>query len=94
MKRKEILVELSQRTKLNIRYCDLFLDSFINLVMEKLNEEEEILIPKFGTFCITTQKARETIYWKTKEKYMVEPKKIPKFKPAKHFKESILNNIK
>lgn len=92
MRRKDILIQLSQRTKLNLKDCDLFLDAFIDLIKEKVSNNEEILIPKLGTFTSQLKKERETVYFKTGEKFKVSPKRTPKFKASKAFKDLVLKN--
>jgi len=65
------------------------MEIFLNMINRTLKKREEIFISGFGTFTIVKRKARKGRNPKTGEAIRIAAKILPKFKPAKAFKEAV-----
>lgn len=63
-------------------------DTFLDLIMEKIVAGEKVSLFGFGTFTLNERPAHEGWNPSTKEKKMIAAKNTPKFKPAKAFKDA------
>lgn len=65
------------------------IDEFIEVIKSEVAKGEKIAIPKFGSFELNERAARECRNPSTGERMMVAACKVPKFKPAKDFKDCV-----
>jgi DNA-binding protein HU-beta len=65
------------------------MEIFLNRIKKTLKKREEIFISGFGTFTIVKRKARKGRNPRTGEAIRIAAKVMPKFKPAKAFKEAV-----
>ncbi len=65
------------------------MEIFLNLIKRTLKKREEVFISGFGTFSVVKRKARKGRKPKTREAIRIATRVIPKFKPAKAFKEAV-----
>ena len=64
-------------------------DTFLDTIKSEVSKGEKIAIPKFGSFELNERAARECRNPQTNERMMVAACKVPKFKPAKDFKDCV-----
>ena len=65
------------------------IEIFLGTIKKTLKNREEIFISGFGTFSVVKRKARTGRNPKTGEAIRIAARVIPKFKPAKAFKEAV-----
>ncbi|MGV8057800.1 MAG: HU family DNA-binding protein [Smithellaceae bacterium] len=88
MKNADLVNELAKFTSTK-KEAAMTMEIFLNLIKRTLKKREEIFLPGFGTFTIVKRKARKGRNPKTGEAIRIAAKVIPKFKPAKAFKEAV-----
>ncbi|MGL5205056.1 MAG: HU family DNA-binding protein [Metamycoplasmataceae bacterium] len=88
MNKKEMVQELSGITDLSQKDVELVINSFVNVVINQLKKGDQISISGFGTFKKVDKDARIGINPSTGAKIDIAAKSIPKFTPAKPFKDS------
>lgn len=88
MKKKDLVSELAKFTQTK-KQAEMTLEIFLNLIKKTLKKRDKIFISGFGTFSIVKRKARKGRNPKTGEAIKISAKFIPKFKPAKEFKEAV-----
>ncbi len=88
MNKKELLLELSNVTELTQKDNEIVINAFISVVTKELQKGEQVAIAGFGTFKKVDKAARIGINPATGAKIDIAPKSVPKFVPAKLFKDS------
>lgn len=88
MNKKELVSELSNITELTQKDVEITINAFVNLVVEQLKKGEQIAIAGFGTFKKVDKEARIGVNPATGAKIAIAAKSVPKFAPAKLFKDS------
>ena len=87
MNKAELIKELARKSGLfNIQAEDV-MESFTELVMERLKEGKEVTITGFGTFSVIKRKKRFGVNPATGKKMEIPARKVPKFKPGKALKD-------
>ena len=89
MNKKELIAELSTRTGVTKKLATEVLDSFIEVVGEKLAQDEEVKLVGFGTFEVASRKARKGVNPRTKKPISIPGGKVPKFRAGKELKEKV-----
>lgn len=88
MNKKELVLELSNITELTQKDTELTINAFVNVIIEQLKKSEQVTIAGFGTFKKVDKVARVGINPATGAKIDIAAKSVPKFSPAKPFKDS------
>ncbi|MGL5643592.1 MAG: HU family DNA-binding protein [Metamycoplasmataceae bacterium] len=88
MNKKELVQELANMTELSQKDVELTINSFVNVVINQLKKGDQITIAGFGTFKKNERKARTGVNPSTGAKISIAAKSVPKFTPAKTFKDS------
>ncbi len=88
MNKKELVVELSNITELTQKDTELVINAFINVVSDQLKKGEQITLAGFGTFKKVDKAARIGVNPSTGARIDIAAKSVPKFTPAKVFKDS------
>jgi DNA-binding protein HU-beta len=88
MNKKELVVELSTITDIKQKDTELVINAFINVVSEQLKKGEQITLAGFGTFKKVDKAARMGVNPATGARIDIAAKSVPKFTPAKLFKDS------
>ncbi|HQP57797.1 MAG TPA: HU family DNA-binding protein, partial [Petrotogaceae bacterium] len=82
MNKKELVDVLSEKVGFSKKDTMEFVDSFIELVSDKLAEGEDVKLVGFGTFTVSSRKARKGVNPQTKKEIKIPARKVPKFKPG------------
>ena len=91
-------INLTKKDLVNIIYMQIgfskqisenLIDEFFSSIALNLKNEKKLKISKFGTFTIRNKKERIGRNPKTKEKKIIQARKVVLFKPSKEFKEFI-----
>ena len=89
MSRKQLIRTMSEKAGLSQKYAEIALDSIVTIVTDALKQNEQVVIPGFGSFQVRVRPAREGRNPITGEKIMVPEKRIPVFKPGARLREAI-----
>ena len=90
MTKKEIVkVITDNNTVFTQKEVGEIIDAFLDEIKSEVSKGEKIAIPKFGSFEVNERAARECRNPQTNERMVVAACKVPKFKPAKDFKDSV-----
>lgn len=90
MTKKDIVkVITNKHTEFTQKEIGEIIDAFIDTIKSEVSKGEKIAIPKFGSFEVVERAARECRNPSTGERMMVAACKVPKFKPAKDFKDCV-----
>lgn len=90
MTKMELIEALTSQSGLAKKDVDKLLNSFIDIVTEKLKEGEKVAITGFGTFSVTHRKARTGVNpQRPGEKIQIPAMKVPKFTAGKTLKDAL-----
>ena len=90
MTKKDITKVIADKhTEFTQKEVGEIIDAFIDTVKDSVASGEKVSIPKFGNFEVVERAARECRNPSTGERMMVAACKVPKFKPAKDFKDCV-----
>lgn len=90
MTKKDIVKAIADNhTEFTQKEVGEIIDAFIDTVKDSVASGEKVSIPKFGSFEVNERAARECRNPSTGERMMVAACKVPKFKPAKDFKDCV-----
>ena len=90
MTKKDIVKAIANKhTEFTQKEIGEVVDTFLDTIKSEVTKGEKIAIPKFGSFELNERAARECRNPSTGERMMVAACKVPKFKPAKDFKDSV-----
>ena len=88
--KKEVVKVIADKyTEFTQKEIGEIIDAFIDTVKNSVASGEKVSIPKFGSFEVNERAARECRNPQTNERMVVAACKVPKFKPAKDFKDSV-----
>ena len=66
------------------------IEAFVEAVEATLKKGKDVVLTGFGTFTVIKRKTRIGINPATGNKMTIPAKKVPKFKPGKQLKDSVL----
>lgn len=90
MTKKELVKVIADKyTEFTQKEVGEIIDAFIDEIKSEVSKGEKISIPKFGSFELNERAARECRNPSTGERMTVAACKVPKFKPAKDFKDRV-----
>lgn len=94
MIKAQVVTEISNKTGIEKAAVVAVVEEFMNVVKASLTSGENVYLRGFGTFEII-ERAEKTGRNITAGTTLIVPAhKIPKFKPAKEFKESVKEGLK
>ncbi len=88
MKKADLVNELAKFT-VTKKESVMAVEIMLNLIKKTLKKKEEVFLSGFGTFSIVKRKARKGRNPKTGEAIRIPARVLPKFKPARAFKEAV-----
>lgn len=91
MNRAELIEALAERAGLKKQKAKEVLGAYMEIVTEKLSENEEITLVGFGTLTPRPQSSRLARNPKTGTPVMIQARTTVKFKPGKFLLEAINN---
>ena len=87
--KKDLINQIYMQIGFSKQISENLLDDFLSLLVENLIKENKVKLSKFGTFSIREKKERMGRNPKTKEKKIIQARKVVLFKPSKELKEFI-----
>ncbi len=86
MNKRDIAESMSKKLNINKYEAYYFIDLFIEVVKERLSENERVIISNFGSFITQKRKKKNVINPVTKEKMIIPPQVVVKFIASRKFK--------
>ncbi|MEO5357406.1 MAG: HU family DNA-binding protein [Nitrospirae bacterium YQR-1] len=91
MTKSELIDQIAKEANLSKADASKALDSTTNAIINALKSGQKVTFIGFGTFSVSTRKAREGRNPRTSETIKIPEAKVPKFVPGKAFKEAVNN---
>ncbi|CAK7041245.1 MAG: DNA-binding protein HU-beta [Peptostreptococcus russellii] len=89
MNKAELIEALADKAGLQKQKAKRVLEAYIEIVTEKMSQDEEISIVGFGVILPRSQSSRMARNPKTGEPAMIKARKTVKFKPGKFLLEAM-----
>ena len=89
MNKAELIAELAERAGLKKQKAAKVLDAYMEIVTEKMSNNEEVVLIGFGTLIPRPQTSRLARNPKTGKPVMIKPRTTVKFKPGKFLLEAM-----
>ena len=89
MNHKEFISELARVTDHSVKDTQILVNSLITEMTELLEDENQIVVPNFGSFEVRKKLERVLINPGTGQRMLVPPKLVLNFKPSNNLKERI-----
>ena len=89
MNKKDLIGKIAEEAGIKKSEAEKALKAFEDAVIETLKDGDKVTLVGFGTFSVSTRKARKGRNPSTGEEIDIPAKKTPKFLPGKAFKDSI-----
>jgi DNA-binding protein HU-beta len=90
--KKELLVRLSDLTRMPQSQVKRVIDALTVLIEKELKEGEKVIIPNLGIFGVKRRAKRKGRNPQTGEEIIIPERKVVHFKPSKKLKEEIANS--
>ncbi|MCD7722117.1 MAG: HU family DNA-binding protein [Prevotellaceae bacterium] len=87
MNNNEFIAEMARRTGASARQVNDLVDGFLAEFTSRLEEEDVVSIPSFGSFSVKRKMERVVVNPATKQRMLVPPKLSVSFKPSTALKE-------
>mgnify|MGYP001366312963 CR=1 FL=1 len=87
MNKKELIEAIRQDLRLTVRETERFVNSFMEKVMQELEDGGEVRLVGFGTFKTQEKAARKGINPQTKKEIKIPAKRMPKFTAGKKMRD-------
>jgi DNA-binding protein HU-beta len=89
MSKKDLIDAVAKETELTKEKAGVAVDAALAHIRNSLKNGEEVRIPDFGTFKVTSRKAREGRNPATGATIKIPASKVPKFTPSKGLKDAL-----
>lgn len=89
MTKSELVDELSQRIGQTKSTTESMLDAFVEVVAKTLKENNELKLVGFGTFSVSTRKARTGRNPQTGQEIQIPEKRVVNFKVGKVLRDAV-----
>lgn len=94
MTKKDIAIEVANRTDINKTDTQKIIESFMDAVKYSLIDGENVYLRNFGTFQIKHRAETTGRNISENTTVIVPAHNIPAFKPSKSFAEEVKNNLR
>lgn len=89
MNKKDLIDKIAEEAGIKKVEAEKALKAFEDAVVEALKADDKVTLVGFGTFSVSSRKARKGRNPQTGAEINIPAKKSPKFLPGKAFKDSI-----
>lgn len=93
MNKGEFVDALAEKTGFRKIDARKALEAYVEIIRERLETNEDVMLTGFGKWETRTRKATERVNPQTGEKIQVPSKVVAKFKAGKTLKESVAANL-
>jgi DNA-binding protein HU-beta len=87
MNNKEFITKLVKRCNVTIAEATTNVDALVNVMTDRLKENDQLNISGFGVLEVKMRKERLSVNPKTGQRFLVPPKVVPSFRPSNKLKE-------
>lgn len=87
MNNKEFIAKLAKRCNITIAEATANVDALVNVMTDRLKENDQLNISGFGVLEVKMRKERLSVNPKTGQRFLVPPKVVPSFRPSNKLKE-------
>lgn len=87
MNNKEFISKLAKRCNITVGEATANVDAFVNVMTERLKDNDQLNISGFGVLEAKMRKERLSVNPKTGQRFLVPPKVVPSFRPSSKLKE-------
>ena len=87
MNNKEFMTKLAKRWNVTIAEATTNVDALVNVMTDRLKENDQLNISGFGVLEVKMRKERLSVNPKTGQRFLVPPKVVPSFRPSNKLKE-------
>ena len=91
MNNKDFIAELAQQTGYSVEDTQRFVNSIVEAMGDHFQENDNVVIPTFGTFEVKKKLERVMVNPSTGQRMLVPPKLVLNFKPNVSWKERVKN---
>lgn len=91
MNNKDFIAELAQQTGYSVDDTQRFVNSIVEAMGDHFQENDNVVIPTFGTFEVKKKLERVMVNPSTGQRMLVPPKLVLNFKPNVSWKERVKN---
>ena len=91
MNNKDFIAELAQQTGYSVEDTQMFVNSIVEAMGDHFQENDNVVIPTFGTFEVKKKLERVMVNPSTGQRMLVPPKLVLNFKPNVSWKERVKN---
>lgn len=92
MNNKEFVGKLAQRNKMSVAEVSATIEAFVELLTDRLKENDQINISGFGVFEVKMRRERISVNPKTGQRMLIPPKIVPAFRPSSKMKDKFKDN--
>jgi DNA-binding protein HU-beta len=86
MQKIEYIAEIAERTGISKKEARRIVDAMLDVISERLQTGEKVVLTGFGTFEVRERQARQGVNPKTRERMMIEATKTPGFSASNSLK--------
>ena len=87
MNNKEFITKLARRCNISPAEAVANVDAFVNVMIERLKENDQLNISGFGVLEVKMRRERLSVNPKTGQRFLVPPKIVPSFRPSSKLKD-------
>ena len=90
MNKSELVEKVASKTGLTRRECREAIDAIMSAIADSLASGEKVTLVGFGSFKVRQRKARRARNPQTGSQISVLAKRVPKFRPGKNLRQTVL----
>lgn len=87
MNNKEFVGKLAHRNNMSVAETTAAVDGLVELLTDRLKENDHINISGFGVFEVKMRRERISVNPKTGQRMLIPPKIVPAFRPSSKMKD-------
>lgn len=78
---------MAKRCKMTPAEASANVDKFVNVMTDRLKENDQLNVSGFGVLEVKMRKERLSVNPKTGQRFLVPPKVVPSFRPSSKLKD-------
>ena len=94
MNKAGLVDQLVQETGVQKKEAEKLLNSLGTIIARSLKKGEKIVLTGFGTFLVSKRTLRKGRNPHTGEPLVIQPSRVPRFRPGKKFKRLLTQTVK
>jgi len=94
MTKADIVNSIARSTGIDRASVLATVESFMDEVMESMNQGENVYLRGFGSFVVKKRAAKAARHIKNETTILIPERYVPTFKPSQYFTENLRKNLK